>query len=585
MQTKQLPQLPHLTARNLPPLPPLNRLGVPLTARNFQISKLPVDIIAQRPQTPRSQTPRRLQKLGCSPVQLNPEPDSPCPSSGPEGSAGVAADVLAANTMRERCVAAHDGLVAKRTKRSATKCLRAASADVNESNETRRRQLQILQEQLQLRRNAAPPFAIDHSEKRFESHKNQAASIGRGYRSGSITARGPREFAADSFFLRNLDNTYQGAGWAGPGSNRCTPVPGSTSLDRELQKVCDLVGEKLEKRFQNPRECFRCLNTQKDGFISCSEVQAFFRTFNVPNDTAARIFDHLDTDECGLIEYQEFKDFFEKSINPTARSVEANPMSSSAWYPRPSSQQASSRASSRRPSQASESFTDNVCINPKAAVPELSHWEMQRKLAQAVQIVSDKANLKYPSFRELRQAFRWVDLSKDGKVTRAEVEDFFRVFSVPRETAEYLFILFNAKGCDEIDHCEFVNVFGPAMGIAHQEPSHKKQVELPGERNLEREINEIMRILGDHMLKFSHPREALRSLDLTHDGEITRNELRAFFQRVGVKHDSADRVFELLVRNSGPNYHETCKNQEFMKLFDPVMQPEHYSEGGCAQGF
>merc|ERR1712216_861730 len=103
-----------------------------------------------------------------------------------------------------------------------------------------------------------------------------------------------------------------------------------------------------------------------------------------------------------------------------------------------------------------------------------------------------------------------------------------------------------AKGCDEINHCDFVNVFGPAMGIAHQEPSHKKQLELPGQRDLEREINQIMSIMTDHMLKFSHPREALRSLDLTHDGEITRDELRTFFQRFGVEHDSADHVFELL---------------------------------------
>merc|ERR1712226_137248 len=115
-------------------------------------------------------------------------------------------------------------------------------------------------------------------------------------------------------------------------------------------------------------------------------------------------------------------------------------------------------------------------------VRELSRGEMQRKLARAVELIADKANLRYPSFRELRQAFRWVDLSKDGKVTRAEVEEFFRVFSVPRETAEYLFVLLNAKGCDEINHSDFVDVFGPAMGIGHREPSHKKKLELPGER-------------------------------------------------------------------------------------------------------
>jgi Ca2+-binding EF-hand superfamily protein len=316
------------------------------------------------------------------------------------------------------------------------------------------------------------------------------------------------------------------------------------------------------------------MNTQKDGFVTCSEVQAFFRMFNIPGETAARIFDHLDTDGTGLVDYQQFKKFFEQRINPKAKPAEVTPCSTRCPT------RASSAACSRRPSNASECFTDPV-------VPTLSRWEMQRKLAQAVQMISDKANLRYPSFRELRQAFRWVDLSKDGKVTRAEVEEFFRVFSVPRETAEYLFVILNAKGCDEIDHSDFVGVFGPAMGIGHQEPSHKKQVELPGQRNFEKELNEILRVVADHMLKFSHPREAMRSLDLTHDGEITRNELRAFFARFGLEHGSADHVFELLVRNSGHTCeeHGTCSYEAFMQLFDPVMQPEHYAQGGCAQVF
>jgi Ca2+-binding EF-hand superfamily protein len=209
---------------------------------------------------------------------------------------------------------------------------------------------------------------------------------------------------------------------------------------------------------------------------------------------------------------------------------------------------------------------------------------MQRKLARAVQMIAEKANLKYPSFRELRHAFRWVDLSKDGKVTRDEVENFFRVFAVPIETAEYLFVLFDAEDSDEINHSDFVEVFGPAMGIGHQEPSCKKQIELPGKRDLEREINDIMRIMASHMLKFAHPREALRSLDLSHDGRITRNELRAFFQRFGVEHTSADHVFDLLhLKDDVHDDLETCSYQEFINLFDPVMQPAHYEENGYIQ--
>jgi len=480
--------------------------------------------------------------------------------------AGVYADRIAANGMRERCVAAHEGLVAKRTKRSATKCLRAASVDGNEPSEVRRRQEKLLQERADCIRGSQPPFAVDLTSTR----QSRILASGCGYRSGSATARGPRE---SSTFLRNLDRTYGGAGWAGPGSR--TPTPDGEPLDdRELQKVCDLVSEKVEKRFQNPRECLKCVNTQKDGFVTCNEVQAFFRTFNIPDETANLIFDRLDTNGSGLIDYQQFKKFVEQRIKPKAEVT-------------PCSTRASSAASSRRCSRSSPVPEDDVDLVSTTSTRELSRWEMQRKLSQAVQLIADKANLRYPSFRELRQAFRWVDLNKDGKVTRAEVENFFRVFGVPIEIAEYLFVLLDAEGADEINHSDFVDVFGHAMGIGHREPSHKKQIDLPGERDLERELNEIMKVVESHMLKFSHPREALRSLDLTHDGQITRDEVRTFFQRFGLQHDSADHVFDHLCSNddSPRSGHETCRFHDFMKLFDPVMQPLHYAEGGCGLSF
>merc|ERR1712193_557050 len=120
-------------------------------------------------------------------------------------------------------------------------------------------------------------------------------------------------------------------------------------------------------------------------------------------------------------------------------------------------------------------------------------------------------------------------------------------------------------------------------GIGHKEPSHKKQVELPGDRDLEREVIEIMRIVESHMLKFSHPREALRSLDLSHDGLVTRDEMRTFFQRFGVEHDSADHVFNLLCKDETSDNPEICRYVDFMKLFDPVMQPSHYAQGGVAK--
>lgn len=488
-----------------------------------------------------------------------------------QAAAGLTADHIAANGMRERCVSSHD---TKRTKRSASKCLRAASVDGNDPSEVRRRQQIILDQQLQLRKQMQPPWAVDPSVKRFESHQGRLLSDGCGYKSGSATARGPREPSpGSSMFLRNLDLTYGGASWDGPGS-RCR-TPKATSIpDRELQKVCDLVSEKVERRFQNPRECMKCVNTQKDGFVTGSEVQAFFRAFNIPDETADRIFERLDSDGSGLIEYEKFKDFVETRIKPN-KSREVTPCST----------RASSATTSRRSSPTPYDEIDYVSMNTKG-LKTLSRGEMQRKLSQAVQLIAEKANLRYPSFRELRQAFRWVDLSKDGKVTRAEVENFFRVFAVPIETTEYVFVLLDAEGSSEINHSDFVDIFGPAMGIGHREPSHKKQLELPGNRDLEREVNEIMRIMEDHMLKFSHPREAMRSLDLSHDGRVTRDEVRTFFLRFGIEHEHADHVFNYLRNKDAANDNlETCSYADFMNLFDPVMQPSHYAPDGVVGDF
>merc|ERR1719420_2143700 len=85
----------------------------------------------------------------------------------------------------------------------------------------------------------------------------------------------------------------------------------------------------------------------------------------------------------------------------------------------------------------------------RAERPEANLVHMKRELAHAVKTIGEKANAKYPSFRELRKAFRWVDESKDGKVTRSEVRNFFRVFSMPVKTADYMFSLLGRDGEDE----------------------------------------------------------------------------------------------------------------------------------------
>lgn len=65
---------------------------------------------------------------------------------------------------------------------------------------------------------------------------------------------------------------------------------------------------------------------------------------------------------------------------------------------------------------------------------------------------------------------------------------------------------------------------------------------------------------------------------------VTRDEVRIFFERFGIEHESADHIFHyLLCKDDANDNHETCRYIDFMNLFDPVMQPSHYAQDGVAQ--
>merc|ERR1719265_748048 len=106
----------------------------------------------------------------------------------------------------------------------------------------------------------------------------------------------------------------------------------------------------MELRFQNPRDSFKCVNTSNDGCVTRGEVRAFFRTFNIPDETADRIFTRLDYDMSGLVAYQDFKDFVENQI----KRKKLDPAVSGCTTPRP---YAVSGCSTPRSSQPSNQMT------------------------------------------------------------------------------------------------------------------------------------------------------------------------------------------------------------------------------------
>lgn len=454
----------------------------------------------------------------------------------------------------------------RRARRSGSMCIRAASADAQDSGMPRHRRDEELLEQLRVHKHREPPFAVDDDANMNGSFK--VASFGgkvsrptSGHRARSLSARGvPRGPRHDSRFLLNLDQTYQG-----PSKTLC-----GDPEERELRKVCELVGEKVQKRFQKPRDCFKCVNTGRDGCVTRSEVRAFFRAFNVPDETADRLFARLDTESSGLVAYRSFKGFVEEHMKVKERS-----------------ESVSSTVSTRAPSpvhdvEPCDSVTDFASMSrPRSARlrrPQLTVAEMQRQLDRDMKIIREKAEGKYPSFRHLRQAFRWVDASNEGRVTRREARNFFRVFGVQETTADYMFTLLGAERSDEISYDAFFQVLGPVIGVGHQEPSHKQPIALPGNASLEHEVNEVIRVLAEKAgHKFKHPRDALRALDLSHDGRITRGELRVFFRSFCLPCEASDLVFSML---DPDDESDTCDYEAFMALVGPYVDPEHHTAHG-----
>lgn len=93
---------------------------------------------------------------------------------------------------------------------------------------------------------------------------------------------------------------------------------------------------------------------------------------------------------------------------------------------------------------------------------------------------------------------------------------------------------------------------------------------LPGDLKLEKELREVMKDIGVKLpLKFKHVRDAFRSLDLNHNGKITRMELHSFLRGFGWSNEVADRMFRAMDEDG---LGEIDFNL-FMSYFDEVLGP------------
>merc|ERR1712094_87727 len=63
-------------------------------------------------------------------------------------------------------------------------------------------------------------------------------------------------------------------------------------------------------------DAFRTIDQDRSGSVDKQEMQAFFRQFSLPEETASLLFDYLDRDESGELDYVEFMRHFGPIIQP-----------------------------------------------------------------------------------------------------------------------------------------------------------------------------------------------------------------------------------------------------------------------------
>merc|ERR1719446_1729136 len=89
--------------------------------------------------------------------------------------------------------------------------------------------------------------------------------------------------------------------------------------DPELCKVIMVLAQNAAAKHSNTRAIFQAMDLDDTGTITKVEVRIFFRNYGYPSSRVAdKFFDYLDKDGSGVINYQEFKNFFAPLILPTS---------------------------------------------------------------------------------------------------------------------------------------------------------------------------------------------------------------------------------------------------------------------------
>eukprot|EP00929_Paragymnodinium_shiwhaense_P109552 TRINITY_DN7601_c0_g1_i1.p1 TRINITY_DN7601_c0_g1~~TRINITY_DN7601_c0_g1_i1.p1 ORF type:complete len:678 (+),score=150.77 TRINITY_DN7601_c0_g1_i1:83-2116(+) len=393
----------------------------------------------------------------------------------------------------------------------------------------------------------------------------------------SLLARygGSRDTVPYAEFVQFLAPAFEGTGAATPGDDS-TRAPSPTSVaerrravEEQFAEVLVYIRRKCEARFPNALQVRRFIGTSENaGFVINSEVRHLFRAFNLPETTADKIYDCLDPDGYGAIDYG----LFMQVVCPHLEDLPGG----GALFPK--APQPFSHGYSMVAGAVSSSTTSRTSSRPSSntrpgreLASEGLHGASDAELLKKVMTdIGVKLQLK---FKHIREAFRPLDLSRHGRILPGEMRSFMRGFGWGDDVADRVFSMLDADGKGEVAYDAFVTLFEAALGPANQPPPRKAPIDEHSSKVLEdprmrRIMNFLAAQIGDELVtKHQKARDALKLLDLNNDGQISRAELLRYLRSKAFPNDRE--AVAVIFEAFGYADADSFPLKDFMDVLDP----------------
>jgi Ca2+-binding EF-hand superfamily protein len=339
-------------------------------------------------------------------------------------------------------------------------------------------------------------------------------------------------------------------------------------VHREFAEVLKIIGQKVPSKFPSLRHVWRYVDNDHDGKVSKSELRAFFRAFNLPQEEADKLYDRMDQEGDGEIYYGHFVRYLGPFVAPDATEV-----SSILKTPKKTKQVVTSPAdpSLMRQANAAEPPGPRTSDAKSRSYQVDQDPELRHELKALMIDIGRKLPLK---FKHQRDAFRMLDLQRDGRITRTEMRGFFRGFGWGEKVADRMFDMLKEEPHDEVDYKSFMSHFDKIIGPQFRQGKRQPLIEME-DQSIEKEVNDIAVILQDRMTtKYKSVQEAFRAVDLNKDGNVCLHEMKTFFRNIGMSYSQAEKVFAALDQDGSGE----IQYDEFIGLFGNQKNKEALEE-------